>query len=232
MGRLPADRVTSRRPFFVTGVDFAGPITTLVNRGRGRKTNKSYISLFICFATKAIHLEAVSDLSASSFIAALRRFIGRRGCPQCIYSDNATNFVGAKNEIYDIQRLIQEQFQKLNDEVCVSNNIEWKFIPPSSPHVGGIWEAGVKSCKFHLRRIIGETLLTFEELNTALIQIEACLNSRPICQSPSTPVDLQPLTPGHFLIEEPLPELADIDTSDAPIRWQLIQKIRRDFWNR
>ncbi|EFN68495.1 hypothetical protein EAG_07179, partial [Camponotus floridanus] len=60
-----------------------------------------------------------------------------------------------------------------------------------------LWEAGVKSCKFHLKRVIGENLLTFEELNTILVQIEACLNSRPICQLPSTAADLQPLTPGH-----------------------------------
>lgn len=72
MEQLPADRVTPNRPFFVTGVDFAGPITTLLNRGRGRKTSKSYISLFICFTTKAVHLETVSDLSSASFIVALR----------------------------------------------------------------------------------------------------------------------------------------------------------------
>lgn len=109
MGQLPADRVTPKRPFLVTGVDFAGPITTLVNRGRGRKTNKSYVSLFVCFATKAMHIEVVSDLSSASFIAALRRFVGRRGCPPRIYSDNATNFVGAKNELNEMYRMIRER---------------------------------------------------------------------------------------------------------------------------
>ena len=71
MGQLPIDRVTPKRPFFVTKVDFAGPIITLVNRGRGRKTNKSYAALFICFSTRAIHIELVSDLSSNAFIAAL-----------------------------------------------------------------------------------------------------------------------------------------------------------------
>lgn len=96
MGQLPADRVTPAHPFSITGVDFAGSITTLVNRDRGRKTNKSYILLFVCFATKAVHLEAVRDLSAASFIAALRRFAGRRDCPQRIYCDNATILSGQK----------------------------------------------------------------------------------------------------------------------------------------
>ncbi|XP_011859105.1 PREDICTED: uncharacterized protein LOC105556617 [Vollenhovia emeryi] len=187
MGQLPADRVTPNRPFFVTGVDFAGPIVTLLNRGRGRKTGKSYISLFVCFTTKAVHLETVSDLSSASFIAALRRFAGRRGYPQ-------------------------------------------------PPHMGGLWEAGVKSCKFHLKRVVGESLLTFEELSTVLIQIEACLNSRPICHLPSTSADLQPLTPGHFLIGGSLTALPDIDMTELPInrldRWQIVHKITQDFWKR
>ncbi|GAB1867680.1 hypothetical protein CAJAP_08759 [Camponotus japonicus] len=228
MGQLPADRVTSKRPFFVIGIDFARPVTTLVNRGRGRKTNKLYIALFICFATRAIHLEAVSDLSSNSFIAALRRFVGRRGCPQRIFCDNATNFVGAKNELNEMRHFIEEQTKNVIDEFCIPNNIEWRFIPPSSPHMGGLWEAGIKSCKFHLKRIVGQSLLTFEELATILTQIEACLNSRPISQLPSTTTDLLPLTPGHFLIGETLTTLPELDLSDVPInrlnRWQLVQK--------
>lgn len=93
MGQLPSDLIP-RCPFYTIRIDFAGPIVTLVNRDRGRKTNKSYISLFICFTTKVVHLEAVSSLSSNSFIAAFRRFVGRRGCPQRIFCDNATNFVG------------------------------------------------------------------------------------------------------------------------------------------
>lgn len=108
MGQLPANRVTPARPFFVVGVDFAGPITTLIRRGRGGGTNKSYISLFICFATRAIHLEAVSDLSSASFVAVLRRFTGRKGCPQRIYCDNAANFVGAKNELRELYELLRD----------------------------------------------------------------------------------------------------------------------------
>lgn len=109
MGDLSIDRVTPTRSFSVCGVDFAGPIVTLVNKGRGRKTNKTYIVLFICFATKAVHLEAVSDLSTEAFMAALRRFIGRRGRPQKIYSDNATNFKGAQREINEVYEFVKQQ---------------------------------------------------------------------------------------------------------------------------
>lgn len=87
-----------------------------------------------------------------------------------------------------------------------------------------------------MKRIVGNALLTFEELTTILIQVEACLNSRPICQLPSTLLDLQPLTPGHFLIGEPLTSLVDDDVLDVQVnrlnRWQLLQKITQDFWKR
>lgn len=72
MGSLPSDRVRPSRAFTVTGIDFAGPITTLVNKDRGRKTNKSYIAVFICYSTKAIYLEATTKLTTAAFLAALR----------------------------------------------------------------------------------------------------------------------------------------------------------------
>jgi len=72
MGSLLKERVAPSRPFFVTGVDFAGPITMLVNKEQDRKTNKSYIALFVCFSTKAIHLELTSELTTEAFLATLR----------------------------------------------------------------------------------------------------------------------------------------------------------------
>lgn len=93
--------------------------------------------MFICFSTKAVHLEAVSDLSSNAFIAALKRFVGCRGCPLRIFCDNATNFVGARNELYEIQRNIKEKADDIS-EFCVSNNIDWKFIPAASPHMRSV----------------------------------------------------------------------------------------------
>ncbi|XP_011859057.1 PREDICTED: uncharacterized protein LOC105556573 [Vollenhovia emeryi] len=207
-----------------------------MSKGRGRKTNKSYIALFICFSTKAIHLEAVSQLSSDAFIAALRRFAGRRGCPRKIYSDNATNFVGAERELAELYQAIRTSFDEPINEYCSLNEIQWSFIPPHAPHMGGLWEAGVKSCKYHLKRVIGETVLTFEELSTVLVQIEACLNSRPLCQLPSSPNDLQPLTPAHFLIGQSITGLPDMDLKESPVnrldRWQLIQRLTQHFWKR
>lgn len=81
MGQLPADRVKPSPPFSVTGVDYAGPVSVVGRRSRGAVPSKGYIALFVCFGTKAVHLEAVSDLSASSFLAAFSRFVSRYGLP-------------------------------------------------------------------------------------------------------------------------------------------------------
>ncbi|XP_071578810.1 uncharacterized protein [Temnothorax nylanderi] len=121
-------------------------------------------------------------------------------------------------------------------KVLSNENIEWKFIPPSSPHMGGLWEAGVKACKHHLKRVMGSALFTFEELSTILIQIKACLNSRPLSPLSSDPTDLQPLTPAHFLVRDSMTGLPDTDVTDIQInrldRWHLVQRVQQDFWKR
>lgn len=76
------------------GVDFCGPFFTKEHRHRNRTKVKTYVSVFVCFATKAVHLELVNDLSTEAFLACLKRFFSRRGLSRSMHSDNATNFVG------------------------------------------------------------------------------------------------------------------------------------------
>ncbi|GJQ71955.1 hypothetical protein Trydic_g3063 [Trypoxylus dichotomus] len=94
MGDLPDCRVNVSRSFLATGVDYAGPFDMKNGRLRNRKIVKSYVCLFVCFSTKAVHMGLVGDLSADSFLNALKRFTARRGVCKHLYSDNATNFVG------------------------------------------------------------------------------------------------------------------------------------------
>ncbi|GFT94630.1 integrase catalytic domain-containing protein [Trichonephila clavipes] len=132
-------------------------------------------------ATKAVHIEAVGDLTTDSFIAALRRFSARRGAPRHIYSDNGTNFVGSRRKLDEIRKLwLSLPTNEAISYYLSKSSMDWHFIPPSSPHFGGIWESGIRSVKFHLKRVLGETILTFEELTTLLTQIEGVLNSRPL----------------------------------------------------
>ena len=150
--------------------------------------------------------------------------------PTTIWSDNGTNFVGAAREIKNLVRAAE-----LSD-YCAHRGIQWKFTPEHAPHFGGLWEASVKSFKQHLRRVVGEAKLTYEELATTLAQIEACLNSRPLIPLPDDSEGLEALTPRHFLIGKPLMALPDPRESRLPItilrRWNLCQKLTNHFWNR
>nr|CAI5827413.1 unnamed protein product [Callosobruchus analis] len=123
MGDLPRDKITPTSPFLNTGVDYAGPFTIRIRKGRGSKTEKCYVAVFVCFSTKAIHLELVSSLSSDAFLNCLRRFIARRGKPNKIYSDNGTNFVGAKRELTRFLNCNTIQFQRF----CADDGIMWYF---------------------------------------------------------------------------------------------------------
>lgn len=235
MGNLPAPRVRMSRPFSHTGVDYAGPIEIKAWKGRNAKTLKGYFSIFVCMATKAVHIEVVSDLTTQAFIAAFRRFTARRGLCTAIYSDCGTNFVGANTELQKLLTAAQFDWKACAESIA-NDGTKWNFNPPASPHFGGLWEAGVKSIKFHLKRVAGNQVLTYEELNTLLTQIEACLNSRPLCPVSEDIDDLQALTPSHFLIGEPLvtppqPEYGPEKVSHLD-RWKRVQGLLQSFWRK
>ncbi|XP_035232572.1 uncharacterized protein LOC118204350 [Stegodyphus dumicola] len=155
-------------------------------------------------------------MSTSTFLAALKRFIARRGKPSEISSDCATNFKGPSKELKDIYKNAAriEKSSELCDYIT-SEGITWLFNPPTSPHYGGLWESIVKSMKFHLKRALESTLLTYEKFLTVLTQVEACMNSRPLCVMSNDPNDFSALTPGHFLIEAPLLAIPESDLSDV-----------------
>jgi hypothetical protein len=95
MGDLPRSPVTPGPAFNKCGVDFAGPFSLRPDLPRIKVALKAYFCIFICYATRTIHLELVSSLSTEGFLAALRRFVSRRNRPSEIFSDCGTNFVGA-----------------------------------------------------------------------------------------------------------------------------------------
>ncbi|GFX01635.1 integrase catalytic domain-containing protein [Trichonephila clavipes] len=119
-------------------------------------------------------------------------------------------------------------------EFLTNESIEWNFIPPRSPNHGGLWEAGVKAFKFHLKRVVGNAHLTLEEFITILCEIEAVLNSRPLTPLTSNFDDFETLTPGHFLVGRPLtsivePQITNINENQLS-RWERVKKITQHIY--
>ncbi|XP_044597715.1 uncharacterized protein LOC123274229, partial [Cotesia glomerata] len=159
MAPLPASRVTPSLVFETTGVDYAGPITLKTFQGRGTKTFKGWIAVFVCFSTSAIYLEVVSDYSTEGFLKAFRRFVSRREICKTLRSDCGTNFKGADKEL---RRLFSQATSCSKDmqRLLAHDGTNWKFNPPGTPHMGGKWEPAVKSVKRHLQKSISDTSFT------------------------------------------------------------------------
>ncbi|GFV92390.1 integrase catalytic domain-containing protein [Trichonephila clavipes] len=191
-GQLPRDRITQSPPFQVVGIDFTGAILVKDNQG----TRKSYVSLFTCAVTRAVHLELVSDMSTKCFLLALWRFLARRGNCKVIYSDNARTFKAAERELAYFANILKDsEFQNF----VADKGIHWKFIVERAPWWGGFYERLVKTIKDPLRKILGRALLTFEELSTILSEVEVIVNHRPLTYVENDPGEPEPLTPAHFL---------------------------------
>ncbi|XP_055522877.1 uncharacterized protein LOC129717059 [Wyeomyia smithii] len=228
IGQLPHARLSPSRPFSITGIDYCGPVF-VKTPGRKASPIKAYIAIFVCYSTKAVHIELVGDLSTASFMSALRRFIARRGCPQQIFSDNGTNFAGAKNELHGLYQMLTKRTE--NNRIANSlatEGITWHTIPPRVPNFGGLWEAAVKVAITHLRRQLGNTTLYYEDLVTILTQIEGCMNSRPLAPLSEDPNDMEVITPSHFLFGSSLQAIPDLDWKNVPInrlnRFQFVQQ--------
>lgn len=232
MGDLPGIRVTPAWPFANVGIDYADPFLVRSSKGRGQQTHKAYCVLFVCLATRAIHLEVADDYTTDGFLAAFERFSSRRGLPETIYSDNGTNFQGADRELR--RRILEIARETDVQNRFASDEITWRFIPPATPHFGGLWEAGVKGVKFHLRRIMGDFKPTFEEFSTLLCKIECMLNSRSLSPLFDDHETFDALTPGHFLVGSHLKAVPNPSVDDIKMnrlsRWQAIQRYQETFW--
>ena len=230
MASLPAHRLRPfSRPFTVTGIDYFGPMTTIMLR----RSLKRWGVIFTCMTTRAVHIEMAESLTTDSFLLAFWRFVNVRGCPSIVYSDNGTNLVAGEKEIAEL-------LKKFDQEQIGSNlakrGIEWHFSPPVAPHFGGSWERLIQSAKSALRIILDGRTVANEVLHSALVGAAALMNGRPLEYVPVDPQDPIPLTPNHFLLLEANPtEPTDhFDPRDklSSKGWRAAQVLVTHFWHR
>ena len=157
---------------------------------QGRKS-KAYICLFVCATTRAVHLEVVDNLTATSFIMCLRRLAAAKGMPTLILSDNHKTFIAGETFLLDLQQDPSVQ------EYLSSKNVRWKHQTPRSPWMGGHFERLVRTIKANLVTAISRTLLTLEEFTTVVKEAENIVNSRPLTYQSDESRDV-PLSPSQL----------------------------------
>ncbi|XP_062533380.1 uncharacterized protein LOC134202389 [Armigeres subalbatus] len=231
MAPLPKQRLTAFvQPFTFTGLDYFGPILVKV----GRSNAKRWVALFTCFTTRAIHLEVAHSLNTESCIMAVQRFVSRRGLPKEFWTDNATCFHGTNNEL----KTLSEATKRAMAEKFTTAQTSWKFIPPATPHMGGVWERLVRSVKTAIGVITeGPRRPDDETLETILLDAERMINSRPLTYVPIESADQEALTPNHFLLGHSsgskfMPnEVMDI-RSTLRSNWKMASFITHEIWKR
>lgn len=129
MDQLPVERLTPSRPFLNSGIDYAGPFTIRTWRGKNARTYKTYLALFVCHATSAVHLELVTDYSTDAFIAAYKRFTARRGICATLMSDYGTTFKEADSELRKLFSASSKELGTLAT-ILAKNGMQWKFNRP------------------------------------------------------------------------------------------------------
>ncbi|XP_033762808.1 uncharacterized protein LOC117344237 [Pecten maximus] len=239
MADLPCDRLDPAPPFSFIGIDVFGPWTVLSRKTRGGQAHsKRWAVIFTCLVIRAIHIEVIQEMTSSSFINALRRFISLRGEFKLIRSDCGTNFVGAAKDIganiIDIEEPNLKAF-------LAQKGISWRFNPPHSSHMGGVWERLIGIS----RRILDSLLLdvphknlTHEVLSTFMAEVCSIINARPLTGVPSDPESPMPLTPSTLLTLKTnhtvesfcIEEFSPMDLYKS--QWRCVQQLANCFWKR
>ena len=217
------------------GVDFAGPLHIKVV-GSEEGTMKTWVSLYSCCSTRAVHLDLVPNMTSEAFIRNFRRFVARRGTPMRVISDNAKTFLSAAKQLsalFEMPEVVKE---------LSNRRIKWSFNLQKAPWWGGFFERLVGSVKRCLKKILGNASLTYEELLTVVVEVEAIVNSRPLTYVSSEELE-EPLTPSHLmfgrrLLSLPDPANKEIDPEWNPTTQELTRRMNHinnlldKFWKR
>ena len=197
---LPIYRVKEEPPFSCTTVDFAGPL--YVKTYGLTETRRHGFACTRVVSHGAVHLDVVPDMSAATFIWSLKRLCARRGLPHKFLSDNGRTF---KSAAKTIEAIVNHQDIK---RYLSKVSIEWCFNMEKAPWWGGVFERLVQSTKRCLRKMVGQARFSYDELLTAVVEVEAIINSHPLSYILADDLE-EPLTPSHLLVGRRLLNLPD-----------------------
>ncbi|XP_065664600.1 uncharacterized protein LOC136086241 [Hydra vulgaris] len=183
---LPLSRVSDKYAFKYVGVDLCGPIM-IKNIYESNMMYKAWIFVATCCSTRFLYLDLVPDCSAEACIRGLRRFISRFGAPLQFISDNGSNFSAEETQSFTSLR-----------------RIRWCFNVPAAPWWGGVFERMIRTTKRVIKKVLGTSRVTYEEMTTILAEIVVTINNRPITFLYDVPGD-EPLTPNHLVFGRKLP---------------------------
>ncbi|XP_064085400.1 uncharacterized protein LOC135200724 [Macrobrachium nipponense] len=181
----------AHRPFENVGVDYSGPI--VITKTEDNEPRKVYICLFTCTATRAVHLDVALDMTAESFLLIFRRFCGTWSVPKQIISDNGTNFKATAKFLEELcsDPQIREYFS--------NRGIVWKFVAPRAPWQGGFYERMIKVVKNCLQKVLYHKIVSLDELQTVVVEIQSRVNNRPLTYINSDRMSPESLSPSHLL---------------------------------
>ena len=189
---LPACRVSAcNKAFKLTGLNYLGHCFFR----QGRSECRACGLLFTCLCTRCLHVELVTSLDLDNFVLAFTRFTNLRGAVDTIYSDNASTFRAAAENLSKF--LCSTKF-------CNSlrkSNINWVFEPPYAPSQNGSSESMVKLFKGALSLVLEPVRRkpSLIELQTYLSDAVRIVNDRPLTTLSDQPNGLCPITPSSFL---------------------------------
>ena len=235
MADLPPDRLEETPPFTNVGIDLFGPY--LIHDGKTtrtqRSTKKVWGLMITCLVSRAIHIELVPYLDTPSLQLALRRFYALRGTCKRIRSDQGTNLMGARNQLFDIQQLKTD---------ALKSGIEWEVNPPAASNMGGVWERKIGSVKRIMESklyLCDKSSLSRDELNTYLQECASIINNTPLWEVSTHPDDPSPLSPANLLTLRDSPNPAPLESftesdlnSYGKNRWHRVMFLCDEFWRR
>ena len=194
------------------GVDFAGRSYTLPGEQESRKES----------VTRGVHLELLRSLETEEFIQSFKRFIARRGRPSLVYSDNGATFKAAAMWLRKVWK-----GEKFHEALC-KLEIVWRFNLAKAPWWGGQFERVIGIFKSMFRKTVGGGLLSFSELEEIVLDVELCMNNRPLTYLEDDP-QLTVLTPNSFLFQQPteVSELQPHQSEERDLKKRLRYNERR-----